>query len=283
MPNASCRLRDANSVSLLVPNEFIVPPPRPPPLPLMPGTVSAADFAAPTDPALPFLEPWSAHRARPRGIACAPIPCDVNGGVVAAGHARHDTEATLQAVFKDRADRDAVVADVLLSLANPFKSNASSIVWSVAPRVQDDPRGGCGGCGDGGARRRGGKKLVHRHHRLLTGAPWSVAAFGDAAVRRNMVYNGDGDAIAQVDFDHGAPHAHALVLNNLEHTPGGAADHMFPLHAVPWAWLCLPLHDEGLCATPATDSRVGGAAEQWTPVTLPFEDFMGAAMSSDDM
>ena len=220
-------------VNLALPACFVVPKPKPPPPPLMPGRVSAADLAPPVDPPLPFLRPWASHHAQPRW-AGEVLPADVEAAQYAKFCDRHDVREAVEAVFKG--NDAAFVDDVCLSMADPFRANQSSVVWAPPLLVQVNPS-----MDD----RLGGKKLKNRH-KILTGVPWSISTFADAdsgEVRRNVVYGPDGTAVAQVDFGHGQHvgiHVHALVENNLEHTPGHSDDHCWPLLQVPWPWLCVP-------------------------------------------
>ena len=123
--------------------------------------------------------------------------------------------------------------------------------------------------------RLGGKKLKHRH-RILSGAPWSIASFADpdtGVVKRNMVYDGNGDAVAQIDFGHTSVgiHCHALVIGNLEHTAVTQEDHLFHMHDVPWPWLCTPWSRRGVCRPeqlPPTVDQLTYAA-----VSVGFEDY----------
>lgn len=64
-----------------------------------------------------------------------------------------------------------------------------------------------------------------------------------------MVYDGNGDAIVQVDFGHGQTvgiHCHALVQGNLEHTAVNQEDHLFHMLDVPWPWICVPWQGRGV-------------------------------------
>ena len=76
-------------------------------------------------------------------------------------------------------------------------------------------------------------------------------------VRKNVIYNGDGVAIAQVDFGHGASvgtHVHSLAENNLDHVAVAEEDHLFHFPSVPWAWLCIPIDPSFLLSDTVTKS-----------------------------
>jgi hypothetical protein len=109
------------------------------------------------------------------------------------------------------------------------------IVWTMERRVLPDR---------GADAPLGGRKLKHRHHRVLVGQPWSIQTFGSyrSGPARNLVYGADGHAIAQIDFGHFGrigTHGHALVRGNLEHTPGDSEDHMVEFDRLPWFWHCV--------------------------------------------
>eukprot|EP00672_Neobodo_designis_P008457 CAMPEP_0174855690 /NCGR_PEP_ID=MMETSP1114-20130205/33962_1 /TAXON_ID=312471 /ORGANISM="Neobodo designis, Strain CCAP 1951/1" /LENGTH=270 /DNA_ID=CAMNT_0016090441 /DNA_START=35 /DNA_END=847 /DNA_ORIENTATION=+ len=264
-------------IAIAIPTDYVIPRPKTPEPPPVPGTVSAEDLQPPKDPPRPFLTPWSTHSNRQREANLSnPIPAEVDREKLAAFLDRHPVEATALAVFKDQPE---MAEAVVVSMSDPFRSNDSEIVWTLTPKVQPNPS-----VDD----RLGGKKLKNRH-RILRGAPWSIATFVDAdtgVVRRNMIYGGDGDAIAQIDFGHGQScgiHCHALVKGNLEHTAASQDDHAFPMLEVPWMWLCVPLSDRsGLHASslPTTVDRLS-----YCCLSVPFEDFseMGAGDRTDSM
>lgn len=272
---------DRSRIVVALPSFFVPEVPRPPSPPPVPGTVKPEDLRPDPDPPRPFLVPWAKFEATPRTTASGVMPCDVNVAMLANFLARHDVETTLEAVFKDRTDRDTLVQHVMASLLNPFRSTDSNIVWNLAPRVQPNPS-----MDD----RLGGKKLRNRH-KILRGDPWSIATFVDpdtGVVKRNVVYDDAGDAVAQVDFGHGQScgiHVHALVQNNLEHTPGNSADHSFALPTVPWPWLCVPWGDRSGRVNSATALPRTVDDVDWVAVQLPFEDFssMGDAERTDSV
>lgn len=288
---------DSNGrVKLCVPSVFVVPPIPPPQPPPVPGTVTFESIRPPLDPPNPFLLPWDSFRNESvvmdqRSLSC--LPCEIDSDALQRHNIRHDVRKTVEAVFKDYSAH--VIEDVMKSLDRPFSpGEGQQIAWSVVGSIKRNP---------GMNSILGGKKLVHRH-KILTGAPWSIASFADDAdsgkcvVRRNVVYDGEGNAVAQVDFGHGKTcgiHCHALVQGNLEHTAAWSDDHMFPLRSVPWVWLCIPdvrtlrliqaqidgLSDEdqpedeeklgsnlfGLCDTLAIDDTA------WSCVALPYDSF----------
>ena len=219
-----------------VPSCFVVPAPKKPGPPPFPGTVTPEQLRPDPDPPRAFLLPWKAFAETPRlGEGSRLLPVMVDAALLAAADERWDTEATLACVFKGHPDAAKLAEAVRISMRNPFASNESPIVWTLDRRVRPNPSA---------ATKLGGKKLATRH-RILQGAPWSIACLGEDGVgpRRNMIYGPDGDAIAQVDFGHGAGlgiHVHALVRGNLEHTPSESEDHLFHLRGVPWAWTVVP-------------------------------------------
>lgn len=289
----------------------------------MPGTVGPdhVTIRPPKDPPRPFLVPRTPSLLVLNGNAVSGIlddspqvRCDIDDKRLDAYLARHDVETTLCAVFKDREDREHLVAQCLASLRSPFTaSSGSDIVWSMHPVVALNPSR------DG--RMAGKKTKDEARHKILKGAPWSIVSLGDPredvsaangedappvplVVRRNMIYDDEGDLIAQIDFGHGTSigiHLHALIKGrNLEHRPGDVEDHAFPFHAIPWPWLCVPAPfresqqlrapqqgqqrrqpppREAPWSLPETvETRTG--MSQWCAVTVPFEDFMGRTESS---
>jgi hypothetical protein len=266
-------------IAVAIPNVYVKERPKPPAPPPFPGTVTFEDIRPPVDPPLPFLVPWVSHTHAERSAVEGkePIPVDVNPEMLAKFTDRHDLQSTLQAVFKGSPNVEELVEDVINSMASPFKSNASPIVWSLTPAVQPNPAADD---------KLGGKKLKNRH-KILTGQPWSITSFADVetgVIRRNMVYDGEGNAMVQVDFGHGKTvgiHCHALVTGNLEHTAVSQEDHLFHMLDVPWMWLCVPWGGRGVAsaaALPPTADEITYCA-----VTVPFEDFscMGDAERTD--
>jgi hypothetical protein len=258
-------------IAIAIPATFVTAKPKPPEPPPFPGTVTFEDVRPPSGPPLPFLVPWVSHTHVDRDVQDGrqPIPVDVDTAILKDHTIRHDVETTVQAVFKGAETAEQMVHDVLLSMQNPFKSNDSSIVWTLLPYVQPNPSM---------EDRLGGKKLKNRH-KILKGQPFSIASFVDVdsgVVRRNMVYDGEGDAMVQVDFGHGHSvgiHCHALVTGNLEHTAVSQEDHLFHMDSVPWMWLCVPWGGRGVTdarALPPTLDELRYAA-----VSVPFEDYSG--------
>lgn len=288
----------ARSIQVVVPSFLVVPQRKPPAPPPMPGTVRPEDVRPPLDPPLPFIVPWSTHRDCPQGLQCAALPCDADAAVLEKYLHRHDVEGTLDAVFNDRADKGDMVAQCLRSLRSPFTAaSGSDVVWTLVPAIRPNPSED---------RQMAGKKLKSSsRHKILLGAPWSIASFADpdGAVRRNVVYDGNGDAVAQVDFGHGnmaGVHVHALVRGNLEHTPGSADDHSFPVECVPWPWLCVPdVKISCVADGPAQGNTSNGGSAisafsmpatlevksgtwSWVSIRVPFEDYMGDRFSSSE-
>ena len=278
------RVKVMTTLSLIVPSVLVVPKKEPPGPPPFPGTVNPEDLRPPVNPPRPFLRPWKTHEWVDQGIDKPHIPVTIDTKELAAFNERHDVERTVRAVFKEREDIEEMVASVMASLKDPFKGNDSDIVWTLVQAVKPNP---------GNDMKLGGKKLQKRH-KILDGPPWSIVSFGDVdgGVRRNMIYDGDGNAIAQVDMGHGSQigiHAHALVIGNLAHTPGNSDDHCFELESVPWPWLCIPdvrtaTREEAgaaIGAPPVTlDTQTGEMS--WIPVTMPYEDYLGERAFSDE-
>lgn len=248
-------------VRLCLPDCFLVPPIKPKEPPPVPGTVTPEDVRPPLDPPLPFLLPWAPHRRDPLTIlpllheVDRSIPCEVDVEVLHKFTERHSVRATVEAVFKGHPEETkiAYIEGVVASLASPFSARATGgeheqIVWTLHRAVRKNPAAYQSASG--------GKKSIHRHDRLLRGPPWSIVSFGEelaidvnntaqwpGMIKRNMIYDGNGDAVAQVDFGHGEHigiHCHALVVGALDHAPGTAEDHMFALRSVPWFWLSIP-------------------------------------------
>lgn len=271
------RVTDDTVLKLCIPSVFVVPRVKSPEPPPVPGTVDFKDVRPPVNPPAPFLTPWQPFARCHQGPDLPPIPCDVDKAELARFIERHRVEETVATVFKDRPE---VAAEVMKTFASPFAGGDSEIVWTLIQAVKPN---------SSREDKLGGKKLKHRH-KILLGPPWSIVSYGEegAGVKRNVVYDGDGNAVAQVDFGHGNAagiHVHALVLGNLEHTAGYTEDHAFPLHSVPWFWTCIPdvrrseREDNGkeFFGLPATiDEMV------WVPIDFPYEDFMGDKQFSTD-
>jgi hypothetical protein len=268
-------MSNQSRVSFAIPQDYVVPRPKTPEPPPFPGTVSAEDLKPPEDPPRPFLVPWSTHTnaSRAASESGSAIPVEVDPAKLASFLERYDVSPTLAAVFKDSEDR-SIIDHVMRSMANPFRSNGTDIVWTLVRRVMPNPSADD---------RLGGKKLKNRH-KVLRGPAWSIVSFVDpetGIVRRNMIYNGDGDAIVQVDFGHGQTtgiHCHALVQGNLAHTASSTEDHLFPMYDVPWMWLCVPWQGRGGVSRPADLPPTVDAIE-YAIVSLPFEDFSDMAGS----
>jgi hypothetical protein len=270
-------MANQSRVAFAIPADYVVPRPKTPEPPPFPGTVSAEDLRPPVDPPRPFLVPWSTHKNSVQGLLPEAMPVEVDRAMLGGFMDRYDVASTVAAVFKDVEDK-SVLDDVLRSMADPFRSNGTDIVWTLVPKVQPNPSAD---------QNLGGKKLKNRH-KILQGPAWSIVSFADAdtgTIRRNMIYNGEGDAIVQVDFGHGQTvgiHCHTLVRGNLEHTSTTQEDHLFPLYEVPWMWLCVPWHGRGGVTTadalPATVDQM-----KYVSVSLPFEDFseMGVSERTD--
>jgi len=203
-------------------------------------------------------------------------------------------ESTIRAVFKGRDEQ--LIEDVINSLRSPFVATGNNaIVWTLVQAIKPNPSM---------SSTLGGKKLKHRH-KVLRGPPWSIVCFGDGGengtIRRNVIYDGNGDAVAQVDFGHGfnvGIHCHALVKGNLEHTAGDTEDHMFELPTVPWCWTCIPdvrQHTVDNRDVSEEDSEVVDRkgtslfrlpetvdASCWVNINIPYEDYMGDQQYSEE-
>jgi hypothetical protein len=277
---------EVQRLNVVIPSVFVVPPPRPPPPPLFPGTVSAEDLKPPSDPPLPFLVPWSSHKKKKQlPLQNAPLPVEVDVTMMNKYLERHDVAEFIMAVFKAEENGFELASEVMQSLTNPFKENGSSIVWSIDPVIKQFSHEAM----------LGGKKLKNRHHRILRGLPWSICSFrdddGDHKIARNLVYNGDGDAIVQIDFGHGTTagiHAHVLVKGSLDHTPGYSEDHAFSFSTVPWPWLCVcdlrqnkNITDAIPLVLPDTIDFSDPETDGWVAISLPFEDYMGSRQGSE--
>jgi hypothetical protein len=303
-------MQSSDRIDVYVPSCFVVPAPPPPSPPPMPGTVSLADIKPPPpDPT--FIMPWKQHFATERvdektGVGKHPLPCMVDTKLLATYHQKFDVATTLVHVFKhlEPKQRDATVAAVLASLENPFASNNSPIVWHLDKRIYLAPNKDA---------KLGGKKLAVRHKTLLHGTPWTIRCFAEPGRGpfKNMVYGEDGIAIAQIDLIHPALsmglHCHALVKDNLDHTPSEDPNHLFWLRNVPWCWCVIPQMTERLClellakktgdnvdsdddeadvqemlalASPLPDLRELNKIAGWVPCSLPYEDFLGSGSTS---
>jgi hypothetical protein len=295
-------------IVLRVPSCFVVPAPKKPEPPPFPGTVTPESLRPDPDPPIPFLVPWRTHTATPRVEGGLTIPVMVDAAMHAKAVGRFEmAETTLAAVFKGQADAAALTAAVIKSMENPFAANDSPITWAISPRVFRDPLLNV---------RLAGKKLAARHRALLQGTPWSIRCFGEPGVgpRKNVIYGGDGHAIAQVDFGHSSVgiHVHALVRGNAEHAPVIAEDHLFRLRAVPWAWCVIPdvtpetaavllsrrhgggggggavdsdEEDEDLTellsvGQPLPDTAALDDMDGWCRLSLPFDNMMGSGSTS---
>ena len=303
----------SSSLHVCVPSVIVVPPVRPPPPPPVPGTVTFESIRPPADPPLPFLRPWKSHErveqepvVNIRSIASS-IPCTIEASMLSKFHSRHDVEGTVRAVFVDRDEE--FIQQVLQSLESPFAANGDAPVWSLVRSVKPNvaPTAPLGG------------KKIKTRHRILRGAPWSIVSYGDDGangdIRRNVVYDDTGNAVAQVDFGHGATlgiHVHGLVHGSLDHAATHDDDHLFRLHAVPWPWMCIPdirfateslstadrdtaRHKEQLDSSSDDDGTLAGVGGHlfrlpsldvdgchWVSVALPFEDFLGEASHSSE-
>lgn len=277
---------ESERVRVCIPDCFVRLPP-PPALPLpVPGEVTLNDLLPPCDERVRFLVPWTplagtlARRDLVVGgmldAKCVrSVPCDIDVARVAEHCAKGrwsrtgGVEETVRAVFKAHDNAETIVARVLESLKSPFMSRSGCtaescedpIVWTLNPVIQRNPSM---------STVLGGKKLAVRH-KILRGVSWSVVSYGEpidarcmdypltsnsayGVVKRNVIYDGSGDAVAQIDFGHGEScgiHCHALVNGNLEHKPGNSEDHSFPLEDIPWFWTCVP------------DVRNAGLIKQW--------------------
>jgi hypothetical protein len=257
---------DGSRVRVCIPDCFVVPPVKPKEPPPFPGTVKPEDVRPPVDPPLPFLRPWAPHRKDVVTIAATSvtadvsIPCEVDAKMLEKHIDRHDVVETISAVFQGHPEdvKNSFIERTIASLASPFAAPPISenvddpIVWTLYPAVRKNPAAYIAASG--------GKKSIHRHDRILRGPAWSIVSYGEESgaaagkapdglsswpgmIKRNVIYDGNGDAVAQVDFGHGdhvGTHCHALVVGSLDHKPGSADDHMFPLRSVPWFWVCVP-------------------------------------------
>ena len=301
-------MRSADRISVWVPSAFVVPAPPPAKelLAPVPGTATAENLGIVKQEAIdkPFLVPWKQQlgEARvPEGKSSGTtlFTCTIDAKALAQANEKFDTAASLAAVFKSDEQRDDMVKAVLASMENPFASNRSPIVWHLDRRVylnplRDDTK-------------LGGKSKAIRHRTLLHGTPWTVRSFGEPGrgVIKNLVYGEDGRAIAQVDLCHPqfnlGTHVHALVKDNLDHTPSEDPDHLFKLRHMPWAWCCVPVLSRETCAEliakkkgcdsdggdsddddvdnlmalgqPLPDTREFDRVQGWVQVSLPYENF----------
>lgn len=303
----------SNRTSLYVPSVYVVPEPPPPSPPPFPGTVTPemvqAELGRIPEKETPFLVPWKnvfdiERVNKERGCGTTLLPSMVDTKVLHKAHERFDVAVTLAAVFKDHPQRDAMIKAVLLSMENPFCANSSPIVWHMESKVHLMPSMDA---------KHGGKKLVMKHRTLLEGTPWTIRCFGLPGVgpRKNMIYGESGDCIAQVDFGHNSVgiHAHALVKNNLDHTPSEDPEHLFRLRHCPWAWTCVPHLTAEMCqqllakklggeavdsgddevadgvaemmslATPLPDTRALDEMRGWALLSVPRENYMGSDSS----
>ena len=177
---------------------------------------------------------------------------------------------SLQAPFSLEGRRETVDLGSSSSV-NPDPKVRDAIVWSLdkMPRrdLFDSSLGGRGGAGVvGGTGNARQQRMIHNSD------PWSIVAYcagGDGSnvfLRKNIVYDGEGLAVAQVDFGHGTwcgTHAHALVENSLEHASSLRDDHAFQLFDVPWMWLCLPLSSAVIQTTPFESQEGGRFSADW--------------------
>jgi hypothetical protein len=297
----------SSSLQVLVPSVLVVPPVRPPSPAPFPGTVTLESIRPPADPPQPFLRPWSscAHAEQQPVVDSASqsptVPCTVDRAQLAKYMSRHDVEGTVRAVFVDR--DELFIQGVLASLGSPFAIGSEPApagvvvpVWTLVRDVKPNASA---------TAVLGGKKLKHRH-KILVGVPWTIVSYADEGpdglvVRRNIVYDDRGDAVAQVDFGHGATlglHVHGLVQGSLDHAATHDEDHLFRLHDVPWPWMCIPdvrRHtvtegqnvaekrkadtDDDEHAVVTLPPCVADGLE-WLSVSLPFEDFLGDELIS---
>lgn len=291
-PPWSISLSSEQRLRVYAPSLLLQPHERPPSPPPMPGTVERVGPVEDTanEPPKPVLRRWTGFaRCSGRvmsseadatsfaladrlydpaqgGDANLSIPCDIDMHAVRENALDYNVRRTVQCVFKDRSP--ALVEAVLQSLESPFTSRGGAsddeIVWTLVRRVVRN---------EDNHSNFGGKKRQMRHRRLLKGPAWSIVTFADPAprggsmkrgciVRRNMIYDDKGDAVAQIDFAHSfcGLHAHALVYGNLEHTPGSMPDHMFPLPSVPWFWTLIA-DTRPACPTTGVITTAASAAD----------------------
>jgi hypothetical protein len=277
---------------VVVPSVFVEAPPKTPELLPIPGNVTLADLLPKPVEYPAFLQPWKPLKLRPQHPVGHPeegaesIAVEVVPSMYSKYLAAYDVEQALHVVFRHCPDE---VPRIMASLHSPFRGGheEDGVVWTHLQRV-----GRCQSWSD----KLGGKKLKERHRYFTKGPPWSVFSVGveGGGIRKNYIYDGDGNVCAEVDFGCGANpsvHYHPLITGNMQHSAVTDEHHCLPWYVAPWFWLIFPdlrrtgakvEHGFGEWGPPNSVTEVQNGTFQWLAVSLTYEDLLGERQFSDE-
>eukprot|EP00051_Salpingoeca_urceolata_P033607 m.21505 g.21505 ORF g.21505 m.21505 type:complete len:318 (+) comp6442_c0_seq2:302-1255(+) len=266
-----------DTIALVVPSFFVeVEEPTPSPMPI-PGFAEPADVFRHDDPDPPFqfLRPMLLQREEDMAVEQErqAIPRCVS--VVPEHYANYiDIFPVAETVKHIFCLDDDPVDDILQSLTNPFAENAGGITWTFVRKVRPlttkrngrrdvagipwsilsvgdverveaaggSPtpskarrrgRGRAGGRGSGASAPDGRNKT----HNNSDDGPTHFR------VRKNYVFDGQGNVRAEVDFGCSANptlHVHQLIAGELDHAAPSSEHHCLPWRHCPWFFSAFP-------------------------------------------